>query len=146
MLILKAIVLTHVAATLMMTGIMWFVQLAYYPNLEAIGGEAFTRYEREHVRRITKAAWTMLLIELLSGLALLFWPLHPEIRSLLAINFLLLLVIWYSTWFIQVPLHKQLEQGFDRQLIRRLVRSNWLRTVCYSLRLLVILAILYRWL
>ena len=39
-----------------MAGIMWFVQIAYYPNLACIGPAEFIRYQQEHIRRVTAVA------------------------------------------------------------------------------------------
>jgi hypothetical protein len=47
---------------------------------------------------------------------------------------------------LQVPCHRTLERGFDPAVARRLVATNWIRTVCWSLRLLVALALLRRFL
>lgn len=43
-------------------------------------------------------------------------------------------LIWLSTALLQVPLHRALLPGFDPAKIHRLVRSNWLRTVAWTLR------------
>ncbi|MBW3601043.1 MAG: hypothetical protein KY475_27720 [Planctomycetes bacterium] len=121
---------------------MWFVQIAYYPNLACIGGPDFVRYQREHVRRVTAVAWTMLLLELLTALALPAFAAPAAVRTALGLNLILLLVIWRSTWFVQVPLHKILEQGFQADTHRRLVSTNWLRTICYSLRGALLIALM----
>jgi hypothetical protein len=126
--------LIHFAASFVMMGAMWFVQVAYYPNLQYVGGAEFIQYQREHIRRVSTVAWTMLILELSTAAALPFFPGSMERRGALAANLVLLLVIWWSTWCVQVPLHKVLEQGFDAAAHRRLVRTNWIRTVCYSLR------------
>jgi hypothetical protein len=46
----------------------------------------------------------------------------------------LLACIWLSTFAVQVPLHAQLGQGFDEATHQALVRSNWIRTVGWTLR------------
>ena len=46
----------------------------------------------------------------------------------------LLGVVWLSTWGIQVPCHARLSRGFDARTHRRLVRSNWIRTICWTVR------------
>ncbi len=46
----------------------------------------------------------------------------------------LLLIIWLSTAFIQIPCHAKLAVDFSTASHVRLVRSNWLRTVAWSLR------------
>ena len=55
----------------------------------------------------------------------------------------LLLVVWGSTTFVQVPLHGRLARGLDATALRRLVLTNWIRTAAWTLRagLLVLLAI-----
>jgi hypothetical protein len=53
-------------------------------------------------------------------------------------------VIWLSTAFLQSPLHTTLGRGFDPRAHRFLVTSNWVRTVLWSLRGLVVLRILYQ--
>lgn len=132
----------HVAVTYVMAGIMWFVQIVYYPNLAVVGRESFVSYQREHVRRVTRIAWTMLFLELISGIAIACVPHGGWIRGGLIANLLLLLGIWWSTFFVQVPLHHTLEQGWDETAHARLVRTNWFRTVVYTVRGLVIIAVL----
>ncbi|OZC02533.1 hypothetical protein BSZ36_05815, partial [Rubricoccus marinus] len=43
-------------------------------------------------------------------------------------------LIWASTAFIQVPLHNALGGAFDAEAHSRLVGTNWIRTVLWSLR------------
>lgn len=137
-----ALFVLHVVVTCVMAGIMWFVQIVYYPNLAAVGRDAFVSYQREHVRRVTAIAWTMLFLELISGIALVCVPHAGWVWGSLIANVLLLLGIWWSTFFVQVPLHHTLEQGWDEAAHRRLLRTNWFRTVVYTLRGMVIVALL----
>ena len=51
----------------------------------------------------------------------------------------LLVVIWLSTFLLQVPRHRTLESGFDISVHRRLVGTNWIRTFAWSLRGLLVL-------
>ncbi len=50
----------------------------------------------------------------------------------LSINFLGLLTIWLCTAALSVRLHEKLNGGFDEKLIRRLVASNWPRTLLWT--------------
>lgn len=135
--------LVHVAVTYIMAGVMWFVQLAYYPNLAAVGEDAFVGYQREHVRRITRPAWTLLALELISGVLLAFLGFSGIPGPLLAVNLVLILAIWCSTWFVQVPLHHRLEHAWDARLHHRLVTTNWFRTFVYTIRGLLVLYALW---
>ncbi|MGI9470789.1 MAG: hypothetical protein ACR2NZ_04615, partial [Rubripirellula sp.] len=46
----------------------------------------------------------------------------------------LIVLIWLSTAFLQVPCHQQLSNGFDEAAYRRLVSSNWIRTALWTAR------------
>lgn len=133
----------HFVVTCVMAGIMWFVQICYYPNLAVVGRDAFVYYQREHVRRVTRIAWTMLCLELISAIVLVCVPHNRWIWASLGINLALLLGIWWSTFFVQVPLHHTLEQGWDEAAHARLVRTNWFRTVVYTVRGAVVIAVLW---
>ena len=46
----------------------------------------------------------------------------------------LVVVIWLSTVLLQIPCHSSFAVGFDGTTHERLVRSNWIRTLCWTLR------------
>jgi hypothetical protein len=139
----EILLLIHAVATFVVAGNMWFVQLAYYPNLAAVGRDAFVGYQKEHIRRITAVAWTMLTIELVTGAALVFVRPATVPAAVVMVNAVLILGIWWSTWFVQVPLHHVLEQGWDEAAHRRLVGSNWFRTIVYTVRGLLVVYLLW---
>jgi hypothetical protein len=140
---MELVLIAHFAASFAMAGIMWFVQIAYYPNLACIGPAEFVRYQHEHIRRVTAVAWTMLIVELATALILPLLAAPVLFRTLAIANLLLLLVVWYSTWFVQVPLHKVLEQGYCDEVHRRLVQTNWVRTICYTVRGAILLSLMF---
>ncbi|RMG62292.1 MAG: hypothetical protein D6722_18645 [Bacteroidetes bacterium] len=124
----------HLASTWMMTGIIWFVQVVHYPLFGRVGQAEFVAYEAQHTWRTGLVVAPLMLMELGSGL-LLLWR---EGGSWLWVNIALLAGIWLSTALIQVPLHGQLHQGWEASRVRRLVGSNWIRTVAWTLRALLL--------
>jgi hypothetical protein len=50
--------------------------------------------------------------------------------------------VWGVTIFISVPLHRRLTGGYEERTVNRLVATNWLRTVGWSL---VFLLDMLRW-
>jgi hypothetical protein len=48
---------------------------------------------------------------------------------------LLLLGVWGSTFLLQVPCHDRLSASWDEAVHARLVATNWLRTILWTLRL-----------
>jgi hypothetical protein len=125
---------THLAATLFMTGLIWFVQVVHYPLLLRVGAEAFTAYERQHTRRTGWVVGPAMLVELATGIALLFVLGSDGNGPAVAwwANIAGLLALWGSTAAVQMPLHRRLEQRFARRDIERLVRTNWWRTALWS--------------
>ena len=129
----------------MMTGIIWFVQIVHYPLFAEVGPEQFTQYESLHVRWTGYVVGPLMLLELGTGL-LLFMGLNDHTRWWLGASLIALGLIWLSTFFLQVPLHAKISQGFDTDAIRQLVRTNWIRTVLWSLRAGILLYLLRNWL
>ena len=130
----KLILLTNVAATLYMTGLIWCIQIVHYPLFAQVGREGFAAYEAAHSSLITPVVGLPMLIELATAGLLLFFR-APAIRlSEAVIGLLLVVVVWLSTMFLQVPQHNILSAGFDAAAHQFLVNSNWLRTIAWSLR------------
>lgn len=50
-----------------------------------------------------------------------------------------MMLIWGSTALLQVPMHNALSTGFDSKAHRSLVLSNWIHTVAWSLRGVLVL-------
>lgn len=126
--------LVHFAATWYMAGLCWLIQRVQYPLMDRVGATGYADYEQAHVARIGPVVAPVMLVELLSGLALLAMAApgarHPLFLTALA----LLALIWVSTFLLQVPLHDTLSSGFDPSAHAALVRTNWIRTLAWTVR------------
>lgn len=132
------LVALHLAATLFMAGVIWFVQIVHYPLLARVGGSRFVEYEQAHTRLTTWVVGPPMLIELATGV-LLLWVRPAGVSPAQAIaGAALLAVVWLSTALVQVPCHERLSRAFDPAAHRRLVTTNWVRTVAWSLRGLLV--------
>lgn len=136
------LLLLNLASTLYMTGVIYFVQIVHYPLLNQVGKEHFQHYEASHVQRTGLVVMLPMVLELATSFALVFTTVLPRYQTLSA--FALVLALWLSTALLQVPCHRTLSHGFDEQAYRRLVASNWLRTILWTLRSLLLLYWLYR--
>mgnify|MGYP000403217986 CR=1 FL=1 len=126
--------LTHAAATLAMVGVILVVQLVHYPLFRHVGRESYDTYQAEHMRRITWIVAPLMTIELITAIGLAWAP-PLAVPSWMAWTGLgLVLFIWATTGLVQVPLHSRLTEGFDATTHRRLVRTNWVRTVAWMVR------------
>ncbi len=128
------LLVAHLAATLFMTGVIWFVQVVHYPLFRLVGNSEFARYEAAHTFWTTWVVAPPMLTELTTAVLLLLFKPKGVSDGILWFNLALLAIIWLSTAFLQVPCHQQLGQGFDATVHHRLVVTNWLRTFCWTVR------------
>ena len=124
------VLIVHIAATFVMVGIIWFVQIVHYPLFVSVGAGGFAAYSGAHSRLTGFVVGPPMLAEAATAIALVLGP--PQgVPLLLAVTGLALLaVIWLSTALLQSPRHRELGAGFDVASHRFLVASNWLRTTC----------------
>lgn len=128
------LLLVHVAATLFMVGLIWFVQVVHYPLFGKVGTEGFRAYAAAHSRLTSWVVGPPMLLEISTAAMLLFVRPESVPASLAWTGAVLLAIIWLSTAFLQVPRHSALGLGFDAEAHNYLVLSNWVRTIAWSLR------------
>jgi hypothetical protein len=131
----------HLAATLYLCGLIWVIQLVHYPLMSRISGDAFVAYHAEHTRRISAVVVAPMVVELATALVLLLNRPPGVPLALMVAGAVLVAVVWMSTFVLQVPQHRILARGFDLAAHRRLVQSNWIRTVAWTLRSPIAVAI-----
>lgn len=129
----QLLVVLHAVPTLYLCGLIWFVQVVHYPLFAAVGEREFVAYEQAHCRRIAPIVLPPMVVEL--GLALWLWfAAPPALAPWAAMGLGLLVIVWGSTFLVQVPCHERLALTADAAALRRLVVSNWARTVAWTLR------------
>jgi hypothetical protein len=138
---MRIVLILQVASTLLMTGIIWFVQIVHYPLFARVGGPSFAGYEAEHATRTGWVVGPLMCIELATAVLFLITRFRPGSVSTSSAwaGIALVALIWMSTAFIQVPLHNRLSAGADAAVIARLVGTNWIRTIAWTLRSLLVL-------
>mgnify|MGYP007073333400 CR=1 FL=1 len=130
----------NVVCTLLLAGLIWFVQVVHYPLFGHVGVAESARYAEAHQRRTTWVVAPLMIGELLTAAALPFWGPVELSSAACGMGLLLVVVIWWSTFRIQVPLHERLLAGYTAAVGERLVRTNWLRTWAWSLLAAVVTA------
>lgn len=135
--------IVHFAATWYLVGLCWLVQRVQYPLMVQVGAEGFAAYEQAHVTRIGPVVGPMMIVEAATAVALFFtgasFARHPAFLGATA----LVALIWASTFLVQVPLHGVLGQSFDADAHTALVRTNWIRTLAWTARGLLLAWLLH---
>ena len=129
----EIILMIHTGATLYMVGLIWFVQLVHYPLFAAVGEDGYARYHQAHMARTGWAVGPAMLMEAFTALWLaLLLEGHQQDMAWIGLG--LVMFIWMVTALFSVPAHGRLAQAFDPVVHKRLVQTNWLRTVGWSAR------------
>ncbi len=136
----RRLLLLHAAATLFMTGVIWFVQAVHYPLFAELGA-ALPYYATRNARLTTWVVAGPMLFELGTGLVLAARPPRGTTPWLAWTALAALALIWVTTALVQLPRHERLQAG-DLQAVGELVASNWVRTAAWSLRTGLVLRML----
>ena len=129
----------HLAVTWMLVGLIWVVQVLCYPQFLRVGKSEFTDYHFAHCLRIGLIVAPLLFVEAVTAV----WLVYLGGNTSFIASACLIPLVWLSTAVFQAPLHTKLMRGFDAQLIRRLIVTNWVRTLAWTARgVLVSLSVL----
>ncbi len=131
------LVISTVAAWAMV-GLIWLIQLVHYPML-ALYSEGLPQTAAvDHARRITPVVGPFMAAEGVTALALMANP--PDGVGWLAmwIAAALLGAALLSTIIFSVPQHTALSQGHDPAVAKKLIDTNWCRTIAWTARALVL--------
>lgn len=126
--------ISHFGATWAMLGVILVIQIVHYPLFSSVGASSFERYEALHTQRITWVVAPLMIAELITAIMLVARPPSSVSATLLWTGLALLAAIWLSTAFVQVPLHRELASGFEATAHRKLLATNWVRTIAWLLR------------
>ncbi len=125
-------ILVHLAATWAMVGFIWTIQILHYPLMAKVPADAFPSYVDAHQRRVVAVLAVFAVTEVVSAAAIGFVGDVPTWLWLGAGS--VLVAIWVGTGLFYAPLHGRLAEGWDAGLHDLLVRSNWFRTLGWSVR------------
>ncbi|AYA38156.1 hypothetical protein D3Y59_14580 [Hymenobacter oligotrophus] len=128
----KLLLLLNFALAAYLTGVIWTVQLVHYPGFALVPADAFRAYHQAHLGRMGWVVMAPMVAELLLAA---WWAWAA--RSAVGWSSLGLVVfVWAVTFFVSVPLHNRLAtDGGSYVAVYALVRTNWLRTLAWSIRL-----------
>lgn len=140
----KIVLISQIAATLYLTGVIWIIQLVQYPFFSHFDDEKFTKYHNDYTFWITPVVAPAMIVELIGSFLILFYtPKGIDVRTLyFALS--LTIIIWLSTFLIQVPLHEKLAVSFDVNALNLLVKTNWIRTNAWTVRAVLMIYILWK--
>ena len=117
-----------------LTGLIWFVQIVHYPIFTKVPATHFISFQTTHMQTTGYVVAAPMLLELAASAALLLYPFPGNLNWLNYAAFTCVGLIWLVTFFVSVPIHNELVTGFQQTLIQKLVATNWLRTIAWTIR------------
>ena len=112
-----------------MLGLILTTQIVSYPMFLKVEN-SFSDYHMSYVNKISTIAAPFMILELLLSLLFVFL-----LESYIAvIIFLIMLLIFLCTFFIQVPIHEKLKNNFNVLLCNKLIKTNWIRVFLWLLK------------
>ena len=130
----NAVLVANLVSTMVMVGVIWFVQVVHYPLLSIVPVESASSTAVEHQRRTGYVVGAPMAIEGFSTLALL--AMRPDQVSwwMPWAGGVLLAIALGSTVLLSVPRHARMAAAPDDRVGRELVLTNWPRTIAWTLR------------
>ena len=125
-----------------MVGLIWFVQIVHYPLFVYVGSKEFRTFHENHKILITPVVGIVMIVELVTSVIIIFQIPNGIPNWTAIVGIILLGVIWFSTLLFQIPFHNKLSTNFDENVLMMLINTNWIRTICWSLRGIIVLIML----
>lgn len=122
-------------------GLIWCVQLVHYPFFLRADKTNFSDHIVFHKYRISIIVIPLMTIELATSGILTFQS--QQFFGWNLFGFVVVILIWLVTFFVQVPLHDHLSDGYDEAAVQKLIKTNWIRTILWSVKSFSSLIILF---
>ena len=136
------IFLLNLVLAFIAVGLIWTIQLVHYPSMRFIPKERFVEYHNFHSIRISFLALPLMLTELITSLVLFYQNYNNAIQTIFLINLVIVVLIWLSTFLIQVPLHNALSKEKQSEKLSKLICTNWIRTILWTARSILMILFL----
>ena len=126
-------ILFNIIINSILVGVILMTQFVNYPLFKSIKSD-FTNYHKQYTKRMGYVVAPLMVIELI---LVTYITLHHKENLFVIFIFLLTIIIWASTFFIQVPIHNTLSKKKEKNKIIILNKSNYIRTICWIFKLII---------
>ena len=121
-----------------MIGVSLITHFVTYPSFELIPEKKFQKFHNAYTKKMLFIVGPIMIIEFVSVFVLVIN--NIELNTILP--FLLVLIIWIFTFFLIVPLHKQLAKNYNKNINEKLIRFNGFRTFLWIFKFIFLTTII----
>ena len=122
-------------SNLIMIGVSLITHYVTYPSFALIHEKLFNRFHNRYSNIMLIIAGPVMIFESISTLILSF----TYFNLLTLISFILVLLIWFLTFFLIVPIPNKLELNFNISLNKKLISYNGARTMIWVIKFILLL-------
>ena len=118
-----------------MVGVSLITHFVTYPSFKLIKSSLFSEFHKSYTNKMLFIVAPVMILELISSLFLVIFDVsdnNTEIGLLIS-----LLLIWFLTFFIIVPIHNKLTTNYNKDLNQKLIKFNGLRTIFWIIKLIL---------
>ena len=118
-----------------MIGVSLITHFVTYPSFKLIKSSLFSEFHKSYTNKMLFIVAPVMILELISSLFLVIFDVsdnNTEIGLLIS-----LLLIWFLTFFIIVPIHNKLTVNYNKDLNQKLIKFNGLRTIFWIIKLIL---------
>ena len=118
-----------------MVGVSLITQFVTYPSFKLIKSSSFSEFHKSYTNKMLFIVAPVMILELISSLLLVIFDVSDnniEIGLLI-----ILMLIWFLTFFIIVPIHNKLTINYNKDLNQKLIKYNGLRTILWIIKLML---------
>ena len=118
-----------------MVGVSLITHFVTYPSFRLIKSSLFSEFHKSYTNKMLFIVAPVMILELISSLFLVIFDIsdnNTEIGLLIS-----LLLIWFLTFFIIVPIHNKLTVNYNKDLNQKLIKYNGLRTIFWIIKLIL---------
>jgi hypothetical protein len=137
------VLLVHAAATLVLAGVMWAIQLTIVPVMERDTAESWPHHAWLHRRVFLALFWPLLVVEGASGVAAAALQPVGVPAWLHGVNLALLSCAWITVPVIRFAVGHAPAAQFNPPGFRRYARLNWIRVFVWTARAAVVITMLH---
>ena len=118
-----------------MIGVSLITHFVTYPSFKLIKSSLFSEFHKSYTNKMLFIVAPVMILELISSLLLVIFDIsdnNTEIGLLIS-----LMLIWFLTFFIIVPIHNKLTVNYNKDLNQKLIKYNGLRTIFWIIKLIL---------
>ena len=137
---MNILIIVNLIISAFMLGLIITTQVVSYPMFHFVNKNNFSTYHNNYVNYVSTIVIPIMVLEL--GFSILLFLICKSVSFFIPLFINIMILI--TTYFIQVPIHNILGQKFNKQAINRLIKTNWLRTLLWTVKVFLLVLIILK--